>query len=171
MDDLASELAMSKKTLYAHFPSKSALIEAVILDKFSDVTTHLERITSAATDDFMASLQQLLMALQQQMAEIQPPFVRDIRREEPEMFKLIQTRRQEMIQHQFGKLLEDGRRQGLIRADIPTSLIIEILVGAANAIMNPEKIEELGITVQNAGLSVIRIVLEGALTRNAAESL
>ena len=29
MDDLAQELGMSKKTLYAHFPSKTALLEAM----------------------------------------------------------------------------------------------------------------------------------------------
>ena len=37
MDDLAEELAISKKTLYAHFPSKIALLEAVLADKFASV--------------------------------------------------------------------------------------------------------------------------------------
>jgi AcrR family transcriptional regulator len=171
MDDLATELAMSKKTLYAHFASKSALVEAVILDKFRDAAANLEAVTSVAADDFMASLQQLLIRLQKQMAEIQPSFVRDIQREEPEMFKLIQRRRQELIQRHFGKLLDEGRKQGLIRKDIPVNLIIEILIGAANAIMNPEKLEGMGLTVQNAGLSVIRIILQGALTQKAKNSL
>src|ERR1051326_1613583 len=104
MDDLGTELGMSKKTLYAHFPSKSALVEAVLLDKFRDAAANLEAVTSVAANDFLASLQQLLIRLQQQMAEIQPSFVRDIQREEPEMFKLIQRRRQELIQRHFGKL-------------------------------------------------------------------
>src|SRR5438045_2123638 len=84
MDDLGTELGMSKKTLYAHFPSKSALVEAVILDKFRDAAANLEAATSVASNEFMGSLQQLLIRLQQQMAEIQPSFVRDIQREEPE---------------------------------------------------------------------------------------
>ena len=37
MDDLAAELGMSKKTLYAHFPSKKALLEAIVADKFRSV--------------------------------------------------------------------------------------------------------------------------------------
>jgi len=32
MDDLAAELAISKKTLYAYFPSKTALLEDVLAD-------------------------------------------------------------------------------------------------------------------------------------------
>nr|MBA3354117.1 helix-turn-helix transcriptional regulator [Blastocatellia bacterium] len=35
MDDLAAELGVSKKTLYAHFPGKDALLEAVLNDKFA----------------------------------------------------------------------------------------------------------------------------------------
>ena len=37
MDDLATELGMSKKTLYAHFRSKPELVQAVILAKVADV--------------------------------------------------------------------------------------------------------------------------------------
>jgi AcrR family transcriptional regulator len=36
-DDLAAELAISKKTLYVLFPSKEALLEAVVLEKFDSV--------------------------------------------------------------------------------------------------------------------------------------
>ena len=45
MDDLARELAISKKTLYAHFQSKRALLEAVMADKFAGVSATLERVT------------------------------------------------------------------------------------------------------------------------------
>src|SRR6188472_3074551 len=37
MDDLAAELGMSKKTLYAHFRSKPELVQAVILAKAAEV--------------------------------------------------------------------------------------------------------------------------------------
>src|ERR1700741_1877015 len=43
MDDLSSELGMSKKTLYAHFRSKTALVEAVILDKATGLEAELGR--------------------------------------------------------------------------------------------------------------------------------
>src|SRR5262249_4361087 len=37
MDDLAEELGISKKTIYAHFPGKFDLLEAVLSDKFASV--------------------------------------------------------------------------------------------------------------------------------------
>jgi AcrR family transcriptional regulator len=44
-DDLAGEFGISKKTLYALFPSKEALLEAVVLEKFGGVEAAAARIT------------------------------------------------------------------------------------------------------------------------------
>src|SRR5213080_2768793 len=89
MDDLAAELGMSKKTLYAEFSSKTALLRAVLLDKFASVEKDLDAVMARCPDDAMAGLQQLLACMQSHTEEIQPPFVRDIRREAPELFKLV----------------------------------------------------------------------------------
>ena len=164
MDDLAEELGMSKKTLYVFFPSKTDLVRAVLLDKFHSVESDLEQIVSAFPDDALAALQQLLACMQRHTEEIQPPFVRDIRREAPEMFKLVESRRRELIQRHFGKFFSAGRRAGIIRRDIPTQVIIETLLGATEAIMNPQKISELGLTPKTGYSAIISIVLEGVLT-------
>ena len=165
MDDLAAELGMSKKTLYAHFPSKAVLIEAVLKDKFREVEADLGRLANDQAANVEAALQQFLSCLQRHTAEIQPAFVRDIGRETPELFQLIEQRRRELIRRYFGELFEDGKKAGVIRSDIPTYLIIEILLGAVQAVMNPAKLTELGLTVEQGYSSVIRLVLEGALQR------
>lgn len=171
MDDLADELGMSKKTLYAHFSSKRALLEAVLLNKFQEVNADLERAGASEAADFLVSLQGLLACLQKQMEEIQPPFVRDMRREEPQMFQLIESRRKEAIERHFGRFLSAGRKAGLVRKDIPLSLIIEILLGAVQAIVNPQKTAELGITPREAFIAVIKVVLEGSLTGKGRTNL
>jgi AcrR family transcriptional regulator len=164
MDDLAEELGMSKKTLYASFPSKSALLRAVLLDKFRRVEADLDRVMAENSGDVLARLHQSLACLQSHTEEIQPPFVRDLRREAPEMFELVQSRRRAVIQRHFGKLFEDGRRSGIFRKDIPIRMMIEILLGATEAIMNPPKLAELGLTPKDGYLAIITVVLEGVLT-------
>lgn len=165
MEDLADELGMSKKTLYACFPSKDALLEAVLLEKFRSVEADLARLTSTRSPDVLAALHQLLACLQRHTEEIQPPFIRDIRRAAPEMFKLVESRRRDLIQRHFGKLLGDGRRTGLIRKDIPTRLIMEILLGAVQAIMNPAKMAELGLTPKTGITAIITVLLEGVIAK------
>jgi TetR/AcrR family transcriptional regulator, cholesterol catabolism regulator len=67
-------------------------------------------------------------------------------------------------QRYFGKLLGEGRKTGIIRKDIPTPRVIEIFLGAVQAIMNPSKMEELGLTPKTGYAAIIRVVLEGVIT-------
>ena len=164
MDDLAAELGMSKKTLYASFASKTDLLRTVLLDKFRSIEVDLDGIVSARSSDVLGSLHQLLACVQRHTEEIQPPFVRDIRREAPEMFELVQSRRRDVIQRYFGEIFDDGRKAGIIRKDIPIKLMIEILLGATEAIMNPPKMAELGLTPKSGFLSIITVILEGVIT-------
>jgi AcrR family transcriptional regulator len=163
MDDLAEELGMSKKTLYASFPSKLDLLQAVLIDKFRGVEADLDRVMSSSKD-VLDALHQLLTCMQQHTEEIQPPFVRDIRREAPEIFQLVQTQRRKLIQYYFGKIFEDGRKAGIMRKDVSSRLMIEILVGVTEAIMNPTKMAELGLTPASGYVSIIKVILEGLLT-------
>src|SRR5213596_4263165 len=164
MDDLAEELGVSKKTLYAHFPGKIAMLEAVLADKFADVEAKLEEIKRAYPHDFPAALHELLANTQRELDEIKPPFVRDMRQKAPQVFKIVERRRAELIQRFFGKLFAEGQRTGRVRRDLPAKLMIEILLAAVQAIVNPAKVEELGLTPKTGFASVIKVVLEGVIT-------
>jgi AcrR family transcriptional regulator len=170
MDDLAAELGISKKTLYAHFASKTALLEAVLANKFASVSSTLERITREYPHDFSMALHQLLAGTQQELDEIKPPFVRDMRLKAPHVFRIIERRRAQMIQQHFGKLFIEGQRAGMVRKDVPAKLMIEILLGAVQAIMNPQKIQELGLMPKTGFTGIINVVLEGVLIRKGAGS-
>ena len=87
MDDLALELGVSKKTLYAYFPGKFDLLEAVLADKFTGVEATLKEVTRAHPHDFPATLRELLAGTQRELDEIKPPFVRDMRQKAPHVFQ------------------------------------------------------------------------------------
>jgi AcrR family transcriptional regulator len=163
MDDLAGELGMSKKTLYASFPSKSALVEAVLLEKFREIDGDLQRVTSDCTDISVA-LHELLACVQRHTGEIQPSFVRDIQREAPELFALVERRRRLLIQRHFGTFFDRARKAGLMRRDVSAALVTEMLLGAVQAILNPAKMAELGLTPGTGFSAIITVILEGIIT-------
>jgi AcrR family transcriptional regulator len=164
MDDLAEELGISKKTLYAHFPGKIDLLEAVLADKFASVEAALKEVTRSHPHDFPAALRDLLAGTHRELDEIKPPFVRDMRQKAPEAFKLVERRRAALIQRYFGKFFVEGQRAGMVRKDVPVKLIIEILLAVVQSIMNPPKMEELGLMPKEGFAGILKIVLEGALT-------
>src|SRR5207248_7121929 len=157
MDDLAEELAISKKTLYAHFPSKITLLKAVLADKFAGVEAKLEEVTRAYPHDFSTALHELLSNTQRELDEIKPPFVRDMRQKAPQVFKMVERRRAELIERYFGKLFVEGQHTGMVRKDIPAKLMIEILLAMVQGLMNPPKMEELGMTPKEGFTGIIRI--------------
>ena len=165
MDQLAEELGISKKTLYAHFPGKIELLKAVLADKFAGVEAKLNGIARAHPHDFSAALHELLANMQRELDEIKPPFVRDMRQKAPDVFKVIERRRAALIERFFGKLFIEGQRAGMVRKDVPAKLTIEILLAIVQAIMNPLKMEELGMTPKEGFAGILKIILEGALTR------
>ena len=110
---------MSKKTLYAHFSSKIALLQAVMSDKINSVEVDLKRAVADSPEDFPARLQALLSCMRSHTEEISAAYVRDVQREAPELFARVQQKRRELIQRFFGKLLQDGRRAGMIRRTSP----------------------------------------------------
>jgi AcrR family transcriptional regulator len=165
MDDLAEELGISKKTLYVHFPDKITLLEAVLADKFAGLEAKLKEIVRAYPHDFPTALHELLAGMQRELDEIKPPFVRDMRQKAPQVFKTVERRRGELIERFFGELFVEGQRARMVRKDIPAKVMIEILLAAVQAIVNPAKVEEFGLTPKTAFALVIKVVLEGVLTR------
>jgi len=165
VDDLAAELRMSKKTFYTHYPSKTALVEAVIRDKLSRADADLRAVMGEPEMDFSVRLQSLLACLHNHTDEIQAVFVRDIRSEAPELFALVQEGRGQAIQRYFGQVLEEGRQAGMIRQDIPLEFLIEILVRAVDAIANPKRLGELELTPKTALTRIVSVFLEGVIVR------
>jgi AcrR family transcriptional regulator len=165
MDDLAGELGISKKTLYAHFPGKIEMLEAVLADKFVGVEAKLTEISRAYPHDFPTALHELLANMQRELDEIKPPFVRDMRQKAPHVFKTVERRRAALIESFFGKLFVEGQRAGMVRKDLPAKLLIEVLLATVQAIVNPVKVEEFGLTPKTAFASVLKVVLEGVITR------
>lgn len=168
MDDLAADLRMSKKTLYACFPSKSSLVEAVLKSKFSEIEADLGRLASEESSGMEEAIHRFLQRVQRHTAEIHPSFVRDLGREAPDLFRIVEHRRRRLIRRHVASLFSRGRKAGLIRKDIPVTLLIEILLGAVEAIMTPSKVTELGLTLEKGYSTIIRVILEGALVRRSA---
>jgi len=170
MDDLAAELGISKKTIYASFPGKFDLLEAVLADKFAGVEAMLRQVTRAHPHDFPATLHELLAGTQRELDEIKAPFVRDMRQKAPQVFKAVERRRAALLDRYFGKFFAQGQRAGMVRKDMPAKLIIEILLAMVQSIMNPAKIEELGMMPKEAFAGILKIVLEGALTAKGRQT-
>jgi TetR/AcrR family transcriptional regulator, cholesterol catabolism regulator len=171
MDDLAVDLGMSKKTLYTHFRSKDALVVAVIEDKMAAIDADMEEIAVESSTHFSSALHHLLAVLLRHSGELQPPFLRDMAREVPELFSLVQARRHATVHRHFGTIFSEGCKAGLIRKDITVDLMIEILISAMDGLVNPQKLVQLNLSAEICLSAIVRIFLEGVVTLEGRKKL
>ncbi len=106
----------------------------------------------------------LIDALVTGVSAIRPPLIRDVQRDVPELFAEIDAVRGEILPRYFGKLFANGRGAGLIRKDLDTNVVIQMLIIAVHAIIRPENIERLNITPGEAYRTVLTVMIEGILT-------
>jgi hypothetical protein len=83
----------------------------------------------------------------------------------------VDNKRRELVRRHFGKLIDQGRKAGTIRKDVPAELITEIILGALEKIMNPAKLAELEITPNVGYSAIIAVILEGIITEKGRSKL
>jgi len=171
MDDLAAEIGMSKKTLYAHFPSKAALLKSVLTQKLDEAERALENILSERANDFIGALRELAVELQKQTGEAQPVFVRDLSREEPGLADYLIARRRQIVEKTFVKLLACGRDAGHVRADIPIEFLVEMLLAVLETIAVPKHLAACDLTITECLNRILSTFLKGVLTEKGRHNL
>jgi AcrR family transcriptional regulator len=169
MDDLARELGMSKKTLYAHFESKEELLRAVLVRRTTEIDRGLEAIVGAK-ESFPAKLGHLARFLQSQVAKVSPVFLEDIRRYAPDCFQVIEEFRGRAIPRYFGRLLDEGVRAGHVRQQLNRDLLIRMLVLSIQGIIRPETVEELHLRPGEALDHILAIFFDGILTSKGRQA-
>jgi hypothetical protein len=100
-----------------------------------------------------------------------PAFIRDVQREVPELFELVQNGRRKLLHRHFGKLLNEGRKAGTIRKDIPTDILIANPCRSGGCDHNPARLSALGLTLRTGFTQIISVFLEGVLVRKGAGAM
>ncbi|MEQ8174179.1 MAG: helix-turn-helix domain-containing protein [Syntrophomonadaceae bacterium] len=153
VQDIAADLGISKKTIYAHFNSKEEIIEAVCANlAAADRASHMEALESKA--GFFEKLDLLINAHCHRQMPLS--FRAELNRYYPEIFeKHLNLAFPRTI---YRELIEQGIKEGYIRADIHPAIIELILDKSLEALDDNKFLIDYDITVQQ-GLQILRNVL------------
>ena len=163
MDDLATELGMSKKTLYRHFDTKEELLRAVLQSRITFGEEVLRGIV-ATSEPFPAKMRRLVHFVHGKISESGPMFMEDIRRYAPGCFEIIEEFRARAIPVYFGAILDEGIAEGYLRKDLQRDLLIRMLVLSIQGIVRPGVVEQLHLLPTEALDGILSIVFRGAFT-------
>jgi AcrR family transcriptional regulator len=167
MDEVASELGMSKKTIYKFFPSKDDLVMA-IAKHFMNVMK--SKIVPALNTDKNAieKLAELINILAAASDKISTKRMEEMKRHFPEIWNEIDRFRTKMMFENITKIINQGKDEGLF-IDYPTSIIMTILVVSVRSIVNPDFILNNSFSIIEGARFTFKIIIGGIVTEKGSK--
>jgi AcrR family transcriptional regulator len=167
MDEMAHELGVSKKTIYKYFPSKTELLRELLRTKMDEAQSGIQRIAGQSRLSFVQKLKEAYTFAGQQVSELGQPFLRDLERNAPEIWKEFDEHRNQTVLRALRNLMEDGVRKRAFKSDINPQLLLLMYTTLIQRIMNPETLSQLPLTPSAAMAAIREVFFEGALTDKA----
>ncbi|MCX6268741.1 MAG: TetR/AcrR family transcriptional regulator [Bacteroidetes bacterium] len=127
MDDVASQLGISKKTIYEFFNDKEDLVKQVLLFEHNDRYGILNAIENKEFNAIEALLE-VYKTINAMLREYNPSMEHDIRKYYPTLFvKIREIRRKCMFESVYHNL-NQGKKEGLYRRELNSKIIAKLHV-------------------------------------------
>ena len=164
MDELAKLVGVSKKTLYVYFPTKLAILEAVMARKFDAVFAILDNIRESHRNDSVEAFIAVLAQWHEMHAQVEPVFWRDIQADAYCFLEITSAHRRRIAHGIFGRIIEEGIKSGDFSSDVNPTLVAEIILASVEGLVRSGKAKELGLTPKELLKILVKLVIKGSLT-------
>lgn len=175
MDDIAQELAMSKKTLYKYYPGKMELLAATFDILKSRLSIKVESLVDNKYIPYTAKLKSMLTIVANDLAPINPELLEDLREHAPDIWKELQEYIRQSAYLRFQKLIQEGVEKGFISSQVNVSLVVLMYASAIQNLIDPrflsqfpeEMSQKLELSTAEIYDQIIQIIYQGILTDEA----
>jgi len=162
MDSIASQLQMSKKTIYKHFATKENLVEKVVERFMQNISSKVDEIIKSKFDALEKTVT-LMRLLGSQLIKFSDNWLRDIQIQMPALWEKIDNFRTKKIYGVLSSIIEQGKVEGYF-IDKPNELIITIFVSSVRTIVSPGFLYYQKFNYQEAFHHTFEILFNGILT-------
>lgn len=160
MDEIASDLGISKKTLYKHFDGKDRLA-AEVMQRFREGIVRLLGELKRTVPDPIERFEKGIAAVSGRLTEIGTVFLTDVKRDIPELWQEIEDFREREILSYMRDMLEEGKKSGRVNGNINTRIATLAYLGAVRTIIQPDVIGKGEFSIEEAFDNIRRIFVEG----------
>jgi AcrR family transcriptional regulator len=167
---LATDLGMSKKTLYKHFESKDALFEQFVDRMTGDLHRQIRAITDLDAP-FIEKIDRFMRLLAEKAGRMSKPLMLDMQRHKPEIWNRVEIFRRKRIRQNFSAMLANGVAEGYVRNDLNIDLVVLSFLATVESVINPGVLLSQSFSTREAIQGVLRIYFHGILTEDASSQL
>lgn len=133
--EIASSLGTSKSAIYRHFPSKEAIVRAVVERIDSDLNEQVGAIVQGP-GEFPEKLGKLVRFTARMLEQSGSAFLIDLQSHYRDAWNWYQSGRRERVERLYGQLLRQGQEESVLRRDISLPLLIEVYLALSGIAVN-----------------------------------
>ena len=170
VEEITSELGMSKKTFYKYFDRKEELVNEIVARMLGEAELKVQGIM-AMNAPFPAKLDSLMKLVGIVFKTISKNMLRDLQMYIPGAWEKIQEFRRQRILTTWAALIDEGKRTGYVRSEISQRVFLLALYATIENILNPTVLANEPFSADEALQSIVTIFLRGILTPDAAQAL
>ncbi len=170
MDDIAREIAVSKKTIYKHFKDKEALVESVLEADIAEDKCMCEKACSLSGN----AVQQMIdisRHISTTNKDVNPTVIYDLQKYYPAQWAKMESYRTGFIRSAITDNVERGQKDGLYRTDFNADIIATMYITIISGMMEQLMSKENEYSFQVVHLQMITYHLYGICTPAGLEYL
>jgi len=170
MDDIASEVGISKKTIYQFYKDKNELVESVLAHIIERNTQHCSSCLMEAENAVHEAVLNLDFVIEI-FKSMNASLLYDLKKYHPKAFTLFQKYKNEFLLNMTIKNLERGVQEDLFRAEINIPVIARLKVEAISSMFDPEIRSGLQLPLVDVQKEIIMHFLYGVINSKGLKLL
>jgi AcrR family transcriptional regulator len=179
VDQLASNLSISKKTIYKYYESKQDLLEKTFDHWSSKITVEINEILDQKDLSFTDKLKSMMSHIGVSMGRMNSDLIMDIQENVPDLWIKINNYKHEAAFLRFKRLIDEGISKGMIKKNINRNLVVALYACAIETLLDPNFLNALppdmkkNLPKYHSDIfdQTLKIIYEGILTDEALDSL
>jgi AcrR family transcriptional regulator len=137
MDDIASQLGISKKTVYQYYTDKDELVDAVFTSVMDENKTQCQQCELGA-ENAIHDVFYAFEMLQEMLSNLNPSVLYDMEKYHSKTFKKFQDYRNGFLYGMIRANIERGTKEELYRSDIDVDIMTRYRLHSIMLAFNPD---------------------------------
>jgi AcrR family transcriptional regulator len=163
MDAIASELGISKKTIYQHFPDKDSMVYEVVkafIELDSAKWDELDRLYPNVVEKIFKSFEMM----KDMLTQMNPRLLFEIQKYFPSAHGLFKQHGEKCIHKNLIADFKKGAQFGYFRNDIDFELLARLRMAEVDLAFNPDFYPNNKLSLYETQLTLMDIFMRGILT-------
>ena len=168
MDEIASSLGISKKTIYQFFTDKDGLVSAVIEQEI----TKNEMECVQFRDDAADAVHEIFLAvedLDELLRYTNPLVLYDLEKYHPKAYRRIKDFKYQFLHRAMMENLQRGIDEGVYRADINKDIVAKSRIEASFLVFNPDIFPHSRYSMSEVNYQLATLFLHGVVTERGKQ--